>query len=67
MEELTHHCYGCGGSFAREELQYRPKGKGAYRKHAYYCPLCNEKEKKKLGLKVAISSYRKSLPVRPLS
>lgn len=24
MEELKLHCHGCGGSFARDELQYRP-------------------------------------------
>lgn len=24
METETLHCYSCGGSFAREELQYRP-------------------------------------------
>lgn len=57
METETHHCYGCGGSFAREELQYRPFGKGAYRKNAYYCPVCNEKQKKKrntYGCKVII-------------
>lgn len=47
METETLHCYSCGGSFAREELQYRPIGKGAYRKQAYYCPVCNEKQKKK--------------------
>ncbi|EPJ5863740.1 hypothetical protein JRA82_004598 [Raoultella ornithinolytica] len=65
METEIHHCYSCGGSFAREDLQYRPIGKGAYRKSAYYCPVCNEKEKKKQALKVAASSFRKSLPVRP--
>lgn len=47
METETLHCYSCGGSFAREELQYRPSGRGAYRKVAYYCPICNEKEKRK--------------------
>lgn len=52
METETHHCYGCGGSFAREELQYRPFGKGAYRKNAYYCPVCNEKQKKKKHLRL---------------
>ena len=26
MEELKLHCHGCGGSFARDELQYRPSG-----------------------------------------
>jgi hypothetical protein len=46
METETLHCYSCGGSFAREELQYRPIWKGAYRKVAYYCPVCNEKKKK---------------------
>ena len=28
MEELKLHCHGCGGSFARDELQYRPSGRG---------------------------------------
>jgi hypothetical protein len=44
MEDSKHRCYGCGGTFAREELQYRPSGKGAYRKEIYFCPACNEKE-----------------------
>ncbi|MBA7932923.1 hypothetical protein HV127_17010 [Klebsiella sp. RHBSTW-00215] len=65
METETHHCYGCGGSFAREELQYRPFGKGAYRKNAYYRPVCNEKQKKKETLTAAKSSFRNSLPKRP--
>lgn len=47
METEKLHCYSCGGSFTREELQYRPSGRGAYRKVAYYCPICNEKEKRK--------------------
>lgn len=65
METETLHCYSCGGSFAREELQYRPIGKGAYRKQAYYCPVCNEKQKKKETLTTAKSSFRNSLPARP--
>ncbi|NHE81905.1 hypothetical protein G9400_20065 [Klebsiella michiganensis] len=65
METETLHCYSCGGSFAREELQYRPSGRGAYRKVAYYCPICNEKEKKKDQLKATQSLVRKSLPSRP--
>lgn len=65
METETLHCYSCGGSFAREELQYRPSGRGAYRKVAYYCPTCNEKEKKKNQLKATQSLVRKSLPSRP--
>jgi hypothetical protein len=65
MEDSKHRCYGCGGTFAREELQYRPSGKGAYRKEIYFCPACNEKEKQKLALTAATSSFRKSLPARP--
>lgn len=49
MEAEKLHCFSCGGSFAREELQYRPSGRGAYRKVAYYCPICNEKEKRKIN------------------
>lgn len=67
METETLHCYGCGESFAREQLQYRPIGKGAYRKAAYYCPTCNEKEKKKNQLKATQSLVRKSLPSRPVT
>lgn len=51
MEAEKLHCFSCGGSFAREELQYRPSGRGAYRKVAYYCPICNEKEKKERSIK----------------
>lgn len=47
METEKLNCYSCGGSFAREELQFRPSGRGAYRKVAYYCPTCNEREKRK--------------------
>lgn len=65
METETHNCYGCGGKFAREELQYRPSGKGAYRKERYFCPVCNEKEKQKNVLSASISTFRKSLPSRP--
>ena len=39
MEELKLHCHGCGGSFARDELQYRPSGRGAYRRDLYFCPI----------------------------
>ncbi|VUS37690.1 hypothetical protein SB6408_03237 [Klebsiella spallanzanii] len=67
METETLHCYSCGGSFAREELQYRPSGRGAYRKVAYYCSICNEKEKKKNQLKATQSLARKSLPSRPIA
>ncbi|MBA7934075.1 hypothetical protein HV127_22935 [Klebsiella sp. RHBSTW-00215] len=67
METETLHCYSCGGSFAREELQYRPSGRGAYRKVAYYCSICNEKEKKKNQLKATQSLVRKSLPSRPVT
>lgn len=67
MEELTLNCYCCGGSFAREELQYRPFGKGAYRKSAYYCTICNEKEKKKDKLRTAQSTFRKSLSTRTIN
>ncbi|MFB5952133.1 hypothetical protein [Klebsiella pasteurii] len=66
METETHNCYGCGGSFAREELQYRPSGKGAYRKERYFCPACNEKEKQKNALTSAKASFRNSLPKRPI-
>ncbi|HDS8775498.1 TPA: hypothetical protein QHV38_000886 [Klebsiella michiganensis] len=65
MDAEKLHCYSCGGSFAREELQYRPSGRGAYRKVAYYCPICNEKEKKKDQLKATQYLVRKSLPSRP--
>lgn len=65
METETHNCYGCGGTFAREELQYRPSGKGAYRKERYFCPACNEKEKQKNILTNSISTFRKSLPSQP--
>ncbi|WEJ90186.1 MAG: hypothetical protein P0Y63_03985 [Klebsiella huaxiensis] len=65
MEETKHRCYGCGEKFARAELQYRPYGKGAYRKERYFCPKCDEKEIKKGVLKFTISSFRKSLPARP--
>lgn len=65
MEE-TKHCYGCGGLFASSELQYRPKGRGAYRKECYYCPVCNEKEKQKNTLKSARTSFANSLPKRPV-
>lgn len=65
METETHNCYGCGGTFAREELQYRPSGKGAYRKERYFCPACNEKEKQKNILANSISTFRKSLPSQP--
>ncbi|HHT0166084.1 TPA: hypothetical protein ACTW3R_004889 [Klebsiella oxytoca] len=65
MEAEKLHCFSCGGPFAREELQYRPSGRGAYRKVAYYCPICNEKEKKKDQLKATQSLVRKSLPSRP--
>lgn len=51
MDAEKLHCYSCGGSFAREELQYRPSGRGAYRKVAYYCPICNEKKKKERPIK----------------
>ncbi|ELO0970705.1 hypothetical protein ACU4M6_004149 [Raoultella ornithinolytica] len=65
METETHNCYGCGGSFARQELQYRPSGKGAYRKERYFCPACNEKEKQKNILANSISTFRKSLTSQP--
>ncbi|ROS15895.1 hypothetical protein EDF82_1004 [Raoultella sp. BIGb0399] len=65
MEDSKLRCYGCGGSFVREELQYRPSGRGAYRKEKYFCPTCNEKEIKKNTLTSAVSSFRKSLPARP--
>lgn len=65
MEDSKHRCYGCGGTFAREELQYRPSGKGAYRKDIYFCPTCNEKEKQKNVLSASVSAFRKSLPARP--
>ncbi|HIG8794986.1 TPA: hypothetical protein ACYEOW_001219 [Raoultella terrigena] len=65
MENESHNCYGCGNSFARKDLQYRPSGKGAYRKERYFCPVCNEKEKQKLSLTAATSTFRKSLPARP--
>jgi hypothetical protein len=54
MEKVTHNCYGCGGSFAREELQYRPSGKGAYRRERYFCPACNAKEEQKNTLCLCI-------------
>ncbi|WIO41017.1 hypothetical protein P2G42_13660 [Klebsiella electrica] len=47
MEDSKIRCYGCGGAFIREELQYRPSGKGAYRRETYFCVTCNEREKKK--------------------
>ncbi|MEB7678693.1 hypothetical protein NGC52_02740 [Klebsiella michiganensis] len=65
METEKLNCFSCCGSFAREELQYRPIGRGAYRKQAYYCPVCNEKQKKKEILTAAKSSFRNSLPTRP--
>lgn len=67
METESLHCYSCGGSFTREELQYRPSGRGAYRKVAYYCSTCNEKEKKKDQLKATQSLVRKSLPSRSVN
>ncbi|HCD7463531.1 hypothetical protein ACLH17_18675 [Klebsiella pasteurii] len=67
METEKLNCYSCGGSFAREELQFRPSGRGAYRKVAYYCPTCNEREKKKDQLKATQSLVRKTLPSRPAS
>ena len=66
MEELKLHCHGCGGSFARDELQYRPSGKGAYRRERYFCPACNEKEKQKNVLTSAKTSFRNLLPKRPM-
>ncbi len=65
MEKVTHNCYGCGGSFAREELQYRPSGKGAYRRERYFCPACNVKEEQKNTLSASVSSFRNSLPSKP--
>lgn len=65
MEELKLHCHGCGGSFSRDELQYRPSGRGAYRRDFYFCPVWNEKEKQKIALSAAASSFRKTLPSRP--
>lgn len=47
METETLHCYSCGGSFSREELQYRPIGKGHTVSKPITCPVCNEKQKKK--------------------
>lgn len=46
MEESKHRCYGCGGTFIRKELHYRPSGRGAYRRELYFCQICNEKENK---------------------
>ncbi|QLK21519.1 hypothetical protein [Raoultella ornithinolytica] len=65
MEESKIRCYGCGGTFTREELQYRPSGKGAYRREIYFCTTCNEKEKQKSALSASISTFSKSLPARP--
>jgi hypothetical protein len=48
METETLHCYSCGGSFAREELQYRPSGRGAYRKW-HITALCVMKRKRKIN------------------
>lgn len=38
---------------------------GAYRRDFYFCPVCNEKEKQKIALSAAASSFRKTLPSRP--
>ena len=65
MEDSKIRCYGCGGAFTREELQYRPSGKGAYRRETYFCVTCNEREKKKNALTAAKTSFRNSLPKRP--
>jgi hypothetical protein len=59
METETLHCYSCGGSFAREELQYRPIWKGAYRKW-HITALCAMKSKKERTIKAAKSSFRNS-------
>ncbi len=65
MEESKHRCYGCGGTFIRKELHYRPSGRGAYRRELYFCQICNEKENKKQALRSAGSAFRKTLPARP--
>lgn len=47
MEELKLHCHGCGGSFARDELQYRPSGRGAYRRDFYFARYAMRKKSRK--------------------
>ncbi|EPK7771136.1 hypothetical protein QFL30_003468 [Klebsiella oxytoca] len=64
MENNKLRCYSCGGLFEREQLQFRPSGRGAYRRELYFCPLCDEKQKKKSILKAAGSAYRKTISTR---